>query len=732
MKSDSNDEPEAGNPSARYPGGESFLPGPSEGAIERTIRDYVLILRERVWYVVAVFVIVFSAALVFTFSSMRLYTAGATVEVLRSDPVVMKVQEVRDSELRGPEDLLTHLRVFESSTITEKVADRLTPEETKTFMAPYEKGRNSDPLTPASVLFENRKVNPIRMTRLIQVTYSHPDPELAARIANLFVEEFTNYNSRWRMDESLKAVEDLKVRADQQTKKVHELATNLHAYKESNNMVSLDQRKDIVTEKLKALNLEVTRATTQMKQSEIRRNQMQEYRDRKADLTELEFIASLPLVQDLLRQEASQKVLVAQLAQRYKFKHPKMLEAVQSLTQTQTELQHALDSAATKIGNEYESSRRQQEQARADLAAQETEALKVDRLSVDYQSVEDELHVNEQLLATIMGRMRETTMSAAIETQNSRVVDRARRPIEASSPKVALNLGIGAFAGLVLGLVFALIIANLDDRVKSSYDVESVIGLPLLGVVPRISKQDALAKAQIASNGADPFAAEAFLTIHSNLRLHHPGRDAQVLLVTSSMPGEGKSFISSNLALTLAAHGEKTILVDCDLRKPNVHRSLGVENRNGVIDFCLKNTPLAGLIVTAIARNLDVLPAGGRAQNPTQILNSDRFESLLTELRQRYDRIILDTPPLAAVSDALIVLPFVDGSIFAVHFNKVPRKAAQHSARRLQETEVPCVGAVLNGVNPSQSGYYYGEYCDKAFKEYHRPVEGAGKAPYVA
>jgi capsular exopolysaccharide synthesis family protein len=322
---------------------------------------------------------------------------------------------------------------------------------------------------------------------------------------------------------------------------------------------------------------------------------------------------------------------------------------------------------------------------------------------------------------TISMRERETSMSGNIKTENARIVDRAVPAPESSpsSPNVSLNLGLGVAGGLGLGLAFAFFVAFIDDRVKSSFDIEGVVGVPLIGIIPQIKRMDQADKAQIVANNADRQVAEAFLTLHSSLRLKDESKHAKCILTTSTIPGEGKSFTTTNLALTFASHGERVIIVDCDLRKPNIHKSFRLENLKGLIDVCAGTATLDDVVVRAVHPNLDILPAGGRAKNPTQILNSKGFELMLSELRKRYDRVFIDTPPLAAVSDALIILPLVDGSIFTIYFNKVRRKAAQFSAKKLLESNVPTFGAVLNGLNLAVSGYYYAQYYDKSYKDYY-------------
>jgi len=693
--------------------------GHGENAMQRGFQDYLLILRERVWYIVIVFLLVFCSAVVYTFSQTKTYLSTASVQVFRRDPVVMQVQGVVDNEIRSAEDLNTQVKVLESFAIVQRVADRLSGDDLKQFLAPYTDGAEETPTSPAGILAGNRKIVPIRLSLILQVQYSHPNRFVAAKVANLFVDEFIAHNSRLRIEESMKAVDDLKIRADQQKKRVEELAISLQAYREKNNLVSLDQRKDIVTEKLKTLSGYVTQTTARFKDAEIRWKQVQERRGSNAQLLELPFIASNPLITQLVQQVAGQKIVIAQLRERYRDKHPKMIEAQNSLNQTEHELTRAIANAAAMIEADFQTTKRNDDEARAQLAKQETESLDVDRAAVEYANLERDLRISEQLLQSTLARMKETSMTSTIETQNARVVDRAAPALRSYSPNIPLNLALGFLGGLALGTAFAFFVAYIDDRVKSSFDIESVIGLPLIGIIPEIRRMEQPDKAQIVANNQDKQVSEAFLTLHSALRLKDESKNAQAILTTSTIPGEGKSFVTTNLALTFAAHGERVVVIDCDLRKPNVHKSFRVENLKGVIDICAGTLTIDDVVMRNVHPNLDVIPAGGRAKNPTQILNSKNFEIMLADLRKRYDRVFVDTPPLAAVSDALIILPLVDGSVFSIYFNRVRRKAAQFAARKLLEVNVPCFGAVLNGLNLAISGYYYAQYYDKSYKDYY-------------
>jgi succinoglycan biosynthesis transport protein ExoP len=700
--------------------GYGYGEGGGGGSVQRSLQDYLLILRERIWYIIVVFLVVFSSSLVFTLSSPKIYQSTATVQIFRQDPTVMQVQQVMDNTIRGAEDLNTQMKVLESSTIIQRVAERITGEDKAAFLAPYEKS-SADTTFVAETLAKNRKVQLQRLTLIVTVSYEHQDRFVAAKVANLFVDEYLRHNTLLRIDDSAKAFEDLKTTVEGQRKKVDQLAKDLQALKEKNNEVSLDTRKDIVNDKLKALSMEESRAGIALGEAQVRLNQVTEFRAKGIPLTDLSFISSQLGISQLTQQLAAQNTLIEGLRKRYRDKHPNLVTALTTQAQIQQELAKAVDSARAQVESDYEAASHNAQRAREELAKQKADSIDLDRSSLPYTSLEREYKIQDQLLSTLTGRATETSLTGNISTQNARIVDQAVPPPENKpiSPNVPLNLGLGVAGGLGLGLAFAFFVAFIDDRVKSSFDIEGVVGLPLIGIIPQIKRMDQPDKAQIVVNNADRQVAEAFLTLHSSLRLKDESKNAKCILITSTIPGEGKSFTTTNLALTFAAHGERVIVVDCDLRKPNIHKSFRVENLKGVIDVCAGTSTLDEATLRNVQPNFDLLPAGGRAKNPTQILNSKGFEVMISELRKRYDRVFIDTPPLAAVSDALIILPLVDGSIFTIFFNKVRRKAAQFSAKKMLESNVPTFGAVLNGLNLAVSGYYYAQYYDKSYKDYY-------------
>ncbi len=699
--------------------------GGYEAGPQRSLKDYFLMFRERIWYLIVAFFIIFSGSILYTFNKTKQYTAVATVQLLRDDPSAMQTEtgaELEPNQIRSAEDLNTQISVFESGSIIQGVEQRLQEEEQQRFMAPYTDALSlRGPLTATEVLANNRKIMPRRMSLMVNVGYTHPDPVIAARVANLFADEFINTSLTQNIDASMKAVEDLRIRADQQRERVEELELNLAEYREDNNAVSLDSQENIAREQLGRLNDIKLTTKNNFDQVETKWNLIETYRKQDKNLWELSFISNQPRVDSLLERISGIKIEISSLGKRYREKHPVMVQLLQRLQESETELENAVQNAVDKIYATYLETKENFEMASQRLAEKERELIALSKTRVEYNSMLRELEVQQGFLQALVSRMTQEKAQVNLKNPNARVVDKAFPPApdDYSSPNITMNLAAGFFGGIAVGTGLVFLVAFLDDRVKSAFDIEGTIGLPMLGVVPRIKKLDTNSKAQAVASNVDRHVTETFRSIHSTLRLSDESKNARIILITSTVPGEGKSFISSNLSLTFANHGEKTLLLDGDLRLPNVARSLQLENDYGLLDHVEKGVGLDEVIIKEVYPNLDVLPSGGKSKNPTHVLNSSKFEAMFADLRDRYDRIVIDSPPLAAVSDALNLLPMVDGVLYLIKFNTVKRKTAVVNVRRLWESNTPVFGAILNNISSSLSSYYYSHYSDKSYQNYY-------------
>ena len=691
---------------------------------QRTLKDYLFLIRERIWYLVIVFFIIFLGSILYTFNKTKLYTAYATIELLRDDPTVMNsASNLEQNEIRTAEDLNTHISKLESVSIIQGVEKRFQEDELAQFMAPY-KGTFSfsGPLTAFEILSMNRKIIPRRMSLMVNIAYTHPNPIMAAKIANLFGDEYINTMLSQNIDASMKAVEDLRKRAEQKKNRVEELELKLAEYRELKNAVSLDKQENIAAEELASLNQIKTSAKMTLDQAEIRWNLIQDYIKQGKELWELPFISDQLRVASLIDQISAIRIAISTKSKRYREKHPEMKLLLQQLQESQSELEYAIQNVVDNVSAMYTESKDNFEQASKRLLEKERDMIELSKTRVEFNSLIRDLEVEHMTYQKLTALMAEEKIQVNIKNANARIIDKAFPPREdrPSSPNIFLNLAGGFFGGIIFGLGLVFAVALLDDKVKSVFDIEASLGLPILGIIPKVKKLDSVSKSHIVTTTSNSHVKENFRSMLSYLKINDHSKNSNVFLLTSTVPSEGKSFISSNLALSFAANGEKVLLIDGDLRLPNVAKSLQLENESGVLDHINGDSTIDPFIVKEVYPNFDVLPSGGKSKNPTAVLNDSKFESMLLKLRDNYDKIIIDTPPLAAVSDALNIVPLVDAVIYIIKYDSVKKSLANSCIRRLWESKTPVLGAVLNNVSLGLSTYYYSQYAaNKKYSAYY-------------
>ena len=396
-----------------------------------------------------------------------------------------------------------------------------------------------------------------------------------------------------------------------------------------------------------------------------------------------------------------------------------MLQALQAQALVKKELDNAILMARNKAEAEHLLATVHYKEARSDVAIKEQEYLALEKNREEYGGLTRKLEQARKSLEHL--RMLKFKEDVRTDTKNSSVniyVDGVA-PTKHFTPSLTLNLAFGTIGGAGFGLFMVFFTAFIDNRVKSPFDIEQVIKLPLVGVIPQIRKLDSFKKARIIESAKDNHVKEAFRSIFSTLGVNDASKDAQVILNTSTIPGEGKSFVSTNLAFTYAESGNRVLLLDCDLRLPNIAKSLQLELTTGLLDYVQGTATLEEVIVPGVFTNLDILPAGGRSRTPMTIFNNEYFPFLMNEIRQYYDKIIIDSPPLAAVSDALNIVPFVDGILFVVKYNTVKRNTASLTVRKLAEAGKPIFGVILNNMASKSAEYYYSEYYTGQYKKYY-------------
>lgn len=688
---------------------------------QRSFKDYLGIFIERIWFFIAALFIVMIAATLYTFNKTEVFTAYAKIRMLRDDPSALGqgVYEVGTDQIRSAEDLNTYIGIFESAKIIYEVNDRIQGDLKERFMAPFTDSINiGGPLTPIEVLGRDRKIIPSRMSLIINIAYTHPDPAVASEVANLFAQTFIAYNYDLNIDGSLEAVDDLKVRANQQRAVVEKLEMQLAEYRESEQAVSLDSQENIAREQLAALNAKKLGAKYELDQINNLSDLVEQYTVEKRALWELDYIANQSHVANLLQKISENKIQISALSKRYRAKHPQMVALNQALSESEKELVLAVRNSVDKLKSARKQAQKDFELASLRLDEKTNDLINLSKKRVVFNSLRRELEVQEQFFQALNERMTSEEAQVSLKKPNVRIIDEAVPPLHPSSPNIPLNLAAGFFGGIAAGFGLVFLVAFLDDRIKSAMDIEGALGISILGILPRLKKMSDTDKAKVVAGDSDFQVTETYRSIYSALKLNKEGSQAQVIMTTSTIPSEGKSFVSSNLALTFSSHGERTLLLDCDLRLPNVAKSLGLKNDYGLIQILEGNKTVDDAIQHAIYPGFDVLPTGGKSSQSTQLLNSPAFAQLLNELRQNYDRILIDCPPLAAVSDALNIVSLTDGIIYVIKYNTVKRASAALNVERINKSETPILGALLNDVSGTGSGYYYSQYSNSQYEQY--------------
>lgn len=668
-----------------------------------TLGDLLTGVRAR-WWLVALMAILGTTAL--GLYSARLpvqYTATATIELLRTSPVVMPIREVVPTTVSSAEDVYTQLQWLASTTIAERVARRLSAEEQRRLLAPYENERDDPPRTVVQTLLEGRRVEPVRLSVLLAVNFQHREPELAARIANYFAEEFISSRTAARTSEAQRATEDLQGKVDQQRRLVGQIALSLQEFKEKNDVVSLDARRDIATARLQEISARVTQRSTQAASAEARRKLLRDTRAADLPMTDLSSVAQAPPIGELQREIANRKIAMAELTRRYRARHPRMIEATAGLAAAHAALERAVRSAEAHAESEVLAAQSALEQDRAALARQEKETFRLQRLAIEYDSISRELGSADQLYRSILSRVGETTLSGLIQSANARVMDRALAPDFLSARRHLMRIATGAVGGLVLGLGLAVLLSVLDDRLTNSAALETTMGLPVLAEIPRLRRKPRKGSAPpLVTPEKEARVFEAFRDLYCSLKTSRTSQDARVILVASPDARDGTSFVAVNLARMCALHDERTLLIDANLRQPVLHRCFNVGGERGLNQITSGAAVTENLVMAAVEPRLDLLPAGSPGATPAEILGSRDFAQLLATARTKYDRIIIDAPSLRA-GEAASLAADADACLFLARYKRTRRKTARAIAGRLTHDGVPLLGSVLNALPPRQT-----------------------------
>lgn len=698
---------------------------PEEMAVERRgLRDYYIIIRERAWIALPIAVLV---ALAYGFYHARetpMYESRATMQFKRPERVVTSEQVV-DASVRNDVDLNTYLKILESGRLRQMVAQSLTPDEIKLLQRPYSGGNSPVPGTDG--LLGSLSIGSIRNSFIIDIRVTNRDPDGAALIANRYSQQFLRYLIEDVGGQNEGAVAYLKERAEELRRESEASAARLQDFKRKNNLADLDSNVNIISERLRTVNAALTAERLQRLNLEIQLRQIEKLVAEGGKLLEVSFIANhgnIPALSTQLSDLTRQQTV---LAERYLEKHPKMIELANSIAALRSQLERAVSEAVADLRSQLAKARESENSYEREYTAAEKEQLRLNELKPEFDSLANQAAVKKNSYSQILDRLNQTTTSKDLANIPVKPLDPAVRPWQPFSPNLrrilqtSVGLGIAAFLGVALGL------SLLDDRVKSAWDVETFIGAQLLGIIPDLGDIPKGERHQLgASEGTTHPSAEAFLGIYSAVKINSRLDFPKILVVTSTVPSEGKSTVSCNLASCFARHGKRVLLVDGDLRRPMLHRNFGLENESGLLAWYDEGAgfpaePLSDpkLGIIRVADEFYLLRSGGRSRNPTHLLESERFASFLASLRRHFDLVVIDSPPMGAVTDALLIAGRVDEAIYVCRFNRAFRKHIRLHVKQLRNTKTELLGIVLNGLTPRRIEYYSNYRYYRSYKKYY-------------
>ena len=692
----------------------------------RTARDYLIILRERIWVALPIALLVAIGFAYYKARQTPLFQSAATMQLEKPEKIVTS-QQVVDMSVTSDVDLNTHLQVLNSTRLRTKVLESLTPEESKILQRPYLAGLEPG-VPPPSVaeVLGGFSVQSIRNSFIIRIVTTHPDPEAAALVANRYVDQFMQYLLDSVSGKNEYAVDRLRLSAEQLRKESEAADAKLQAYMREHNLVSLDNSVNIITDRLKSVNAALQASRLERLSIEEQFSQVSTFSREGRDLLELATIANHGTVPAIRAQLAELQRQESVLGDRYFERHPRMMETARAIKIAQEQLSRAIDLAIADLKASLEKARANEKSLESEYGLHEREQLRLRDLAIDFRSLENQAMVAKSNYSQILDRLSQTTTSSKLEKIPVRPLDRAMPAGAPFSPnmtqvaRTSVLLGLLAFLGVAIGL------SLIDDRIKSAWDVVSFIGLNLLGIVPDLSSLKDSEKYQLVLKGAEAPGTESFLSIYSSAKIHSKLDFPKAILVTSTIPGEGKTLVSCNVAASFARHGKSTLLIDCDLRRPMLHRHYSQANNAGLIAWFEKGASLEGdlttnpaLGITKLADNLSLLCSGGRSKAPTELLEHPRFGELIAKLKNHYDLVVVDSPPMGAVTDATLIAERTDEVIYVCRFNHAGRKHIRLYVRALQNGKNEVLGVVLNGMSTRRIEYYSNYRYYRSYKKYY-------------
>jgi tyrosine-protein kinase Etk/Wzc len=721
---------------------------------EVSFQDYLIILKRRRWIVFSAFLIILLSSGIFSFTTQPIYESSTTLMIEEDGGMKKEIFEI-SSYMKQETMIKNQVEIIKSRTLAESVLQALLSSPFRKVWEEVVLRKRSEQVNTndmVTLLQQTTKVVPLKETDIVQVKVTAPNPDLAAFLANTIAQEYYKQSlqiSRGEITEVRLFLEDQLSNIQKELQQAEEA---LRIYKENEKVAALPEETEELVKQLASFESLYNEAKTDLESNQKRlsymRNQLTE---RKGRLVEDISQISSPLIIQLRKEMANlEGIKAGYIAQGFSEEHPKMQEISdrikdikQKLVKETTELVSRELASSDPLGYSQELvDKILTLEIEIQSLGAKTEALKniVDTYSNNLNTLpekslrlarlERNAKVGENIFLMLKEKYEESRIKEAGQIGNVRIIDKALPPEDPIKPKKKINLLLGALLGLGLGLGMAFFVERLDNSLKSIEDVEAA-GLSILGSIPLIkSSKDKKSKKEektedyqvkkITSNLVTHFEpkspiSEAYRTFRTNLQFARLDAPLKTILVTSSGPSEGKSTTVANLAITMAQMGTNTILIDSDLRRPVLHSIFNLQRAPGLTNYLAGNVPWKEIVQKTPIENLSLLTCGVLPPNPSELLGSKKMRMLLEELKEKYDMILFDSPPVIAVTDAAVLSTLLDGVVLVASSGSTSREALDRAITLLENVKSHLIGGVLNkikveSVYGSYHYYYYYHY----------------------
>lgn len=710
--------------------------------------DYLRVLHKRRWTAATTFLVVLVGTLLYVFTATPIYEAKTRLLIESENPNVVSFTEVIDEQSAKADYYQTQYNILQSRVLARKTLDRLGLWENEHFGGPARKPgflsrmfSGSGQQRPASQaasqetaeqaraidrFLSSLTVSPIRNSRLVDLKFRLPDPVLATRIVNMLATNYIEQNLEYKFMASKEASDWLNERLSEQRKQVERAEAALQHYREQNDAIPLEHRENIVIQKLADINGAVTQAKTERFQKQALYNQLESLRRGGSALDSFPAILSNTYIQQQKADLAQLQSQYMQLSEKLGDRHPEMIKVRSAIQLAQAKLDGEVGKVVQSVRNEYQAALAKENSLIAALNQQKGEAQAMNRKAIDDGVLERDVQSSRQIYESLLQRAKETGVSTELRTSNIRIVDRAEQPRAPITPRKMLSLLLSLAGGFVLALGLAFFFEYLDSSVKSPDEIKAYLGLPTLGMVPALNPKTWKGREPLINAGVPPNFAEAFRAMRTNVLFSAADEGPRSLVITSTGPGEGKSVVAANLAIGFAQAGQRVILIDADMRRPRVHDIFGQKQEPGLSNFLVGHAIASAAIRKSAVPGLWLLTAGRIPPNPAELLGSQRFRKFIELLGQYFDSIIIDSPPIMAVTDAALAANAATGIVFVVGAEMTSRHAARTAIEQLENGRPHFVGAVLNRVELERNAYYYSGYYRREYAQYYQSPKAVG------